>query len=187
MAILTPAIGGVLVSLCSSAYTGVYFLLPRVPSSFTFANGSRQIPALRQQFGMYTLVTASRPVVSLSRLTRLSVPQRHVTRQKILNWRQSLRFPARPRVSHEGVNLMEQLLCEPDDRLGTQASSSVSRPNSMIVQARRSGFIAPTGTTGSVDGVHLIKVDFQCILRYRHSRNLTFPSPTLGSSLVPRH
>ncbi|TFY69168.1 hypothetical protein EVJ58_g585 [Rhodofomes roseus] len=28
---------------------------------------------------------------------------RHVTRQKILNWKQSLRFPSRPRVSHEGA------------------------------------------------------------------------------------
>ena len=53
---------------------------------------------------------------------------------------------------------MEQLLCEPEDRLGSQASSSVSRPNSMIVQARRSGFITPQGTMGSVDGAHLIKV-----------------------------
>ena len=84
--------------------------------------------------------------------------QRHVTRQKILNWKQSLRFPSRPRVSHEGVNLMEQLLCEPEDRLGSQASSSVSRPNSMIMQARRSGFITPQGAMGSVDGAHLIKV-----------------------------
>ncbi|TCD71243.1 hypothetical protein EIP91_011721 [Steccherinum ochraceum] len=82
---------------------------------------------------------------------------RHVTRQKILNWKQSLRFPSRPRVSHEGINLMEQLLCEPEDRLGSQASSSVSRPNSMIVQARRSGFIAPAGTSGNVDGANLIK------------------------------
>lgn len=83
---------------------------------------------------------------------------------------------------------MEQLLCEPEDRLGSQASSSVSRPNSMIVQARRSGFIAPPGSTGSgsVDGAHLIKVNFQCFFRNRHSRNLTLSSPILGSSLVPR-
>lgn len=53
---------------------------------------------------------------------------------------------------------MELLLCEPEDRLGSQASSSVSRPNSMIVQARRSGFISTTGVSGSVDGAHLIKV-----------------------------
>lgn len=92
------------------------------------------------------------------------VKQRHVTRQKILNWKQSLRFPSRPKVSHEAVNLMEQLLCEPEDRLGSQASSSVSRPNSMIVQARRSGFITPQGTMGSVDGAHLIKV---CTRRVR--------------------
>ncbi|EDR11902.1 uncharacterized protein LACBIDRAFT_246709, partial [Laccaria bicolor S238N-H82] len=56
---------------------------------------------------------------------------RHVTRQKILNWKQSLRFPSRPRVSHEGVNLMQQLLCEPEDRLGSQTTVSVSRPDSI--------------------------------------------------------
>ncbi|KII92905.1 hypothetical protein PLICRDRAFT_37711 [Plicaturopsis crispa FD-325 SS-3] len=82
---------------------------------------------------------------------------RHVTRQKILNWKQSLRFPSRPRVSHEAINLMEQLLCEPEDRLGSQASASVSRPNSMIIQARRSGFMAPVGSAGSGDGASLIK------------------------------
>ncbi|KAJ7683241.1 kinase-like domain-containing protein [Mycena rosella] len=79
---------------------------------------------------------------------------RHVTRQKILNWKQALRFPARPQVSHEGVNLMQQLLCEPEDRLGSQASASVSRPNSMVVQARRSGFMAQSG---SADGANFIK------------------------------
>jgi len=82
---------------------------------------------------------------------------RHVTRQKILNWKQALRFPSRPRVTHEGVSLMQQLLCEPEDRLGSQTSASVSRPNSMIVQARRSGFMAQPGTTGNVDGANLIK------------------------------
>lgn len=79
---------------------------------------------------------------------------RHVTRQKILNWKQSLRFPSRPRVSHEGVNLMQQLLCEPEDRLGSQTTVSVSRPDSIVVQARRSGFIPPTGKS---DGARLIK------------------------------
>ncbi|KAG5219604.1 kinase domain-containing protein [Salix suchowensis] len=86
-------------------------------------------------------------------------PQRHVTRQKILNWKQSLRFPSRPRVSHEGVSLMQQLLCEPEDRLGSQTSASVMRPDSMVVQARRSGFINPSGSTTSVDGVEHIKVN----------------------------
>ncbi|EJD03128.1 kinase-like protein [Fomitiporia mediterranea MF3/22] len=99
---------------------------------------------------------------------------RHVTRQKILNWKQSLKFPARPRVSHEGINLMQQLLCEPEDRLGSQASSSVSRPNSMVVQARRSGFILPDMRAGkSVDGAEHIKahpwfrgIDWANIHRY---------------------
>ncbi|KAI0318280.1 kinase-like protein [Amylostereum chailletii] len=82
---------------------------------------------------------------------------RHVTRQKILNWKQALRFPSRPRVFHEGVDLMQQLLCEPEDRLGSQAAASVTRPNSTVVQARRSGFVAPGAATGSVDGAELIK------------------------------
>ncbi|KAG1734710.1 kinase-like domain-containing protein [Suillus paluster] len=82
---------------------------------------------------------------------------RHVTRQKILNWRQSLKFPSRPHVSGEGVNLMQQLLCEPEDRLGSQVPASVSRPDSLAVHARRSGFILPGSTSGSVDGADAIK------------------------------
>ena len=84
--------------------------------------------------------------------------QRHVTRQKILNWKQSLKFPSKPRVSHEGINLMQQLLCEPEDRLGSQAAASVSRPNSLLVQSRRSGFIPLARQTESVDGAYMIKV-----------------------------
>ncbi|KAF8639504.1 hypothetical protein AX17_001409 [Amanita inopinata Kibby_2008] len=98
---------------------------------------------------------------------------RHVTRQKILNWKQALRFPSRPSVSHEGINLMQQLLCEPEDRLGTQAPSSISRPDSLIVQSRRSGFIPYHGTSGSIDGAELIKshpwfkgIDWVKIRRY---------------------
>ncbi|KAF8514253.1 kinase-like domain-containing protein [Hysterangium stoloniferum] len=82
---------------------------------------------------------------------------RHVTRQKILNWKQSLRFPSRPHVSLAGVNLMEQLLCEPEDRLGSQASTSVSRADSLIIQTRRSGFVNSFGGKGSIDGAELIK------------------------------
>ncbi|GLB37641.1 putative kinase-like protein [Lyophyllum shimeji] len=82
---------------------------------------------------------------------------RHVTRQKILNWKQSLRFPSRPQVSYEGVNLMQQLLCEPEDRLGSQSSASVSRPNSMVMQARRSSFIPRYGSGVCNDGADLIK------------------------------
>ncbi|KAJ7647102.1 kinase-like domain-containing protein [Roridomyces roridus] len=79
---------------------------------------------------------------------------RHITRQKILNWKQALKFPGRRQVSHEGVNLMQQLLCEPEDRLGSQASVSVSRPNSMVMHSRRSGFMAQNGSS---DGANLIK------------------------------
>ena len=59
---------------------------------------------------------------------------------------------------------MEQFLSEPEDRLGSQASASVSRPNSMIVNARRSGFIPMHGTSGNIDGADLIKVYSSCYL-----------------------
>ncbi|KAF9222561.1 kinase-like protein [Gyrodon lividus] len=82
---------------------------------------------------------------------------RHVTRQKILNWKQSLKFPSRPHVSHEGISLMKQLLCEPEDRLGSQASASVFRPDSLAVQARRSGFVVSPSRTS--DGAEMIKAN----------------------------
>jgi len=99
---------------------------------------------------------------------------RHVTRQKILNWKQSLRFPALPRVSNEAVDLMQQLLCEPEDRLSSQTLSSVPHSNSMIVQARRnSAFLSPSGASRGGDGAELIKahsffhgVDWANIHRY---------------------
>lgn len=53
---------------------------------------------------------------------------------------------------------MQQLLCEPEDRLGSQTSASASRPNSIVVQSRRSGFIPQLGVSAGNDGAHLIKV-----------------------------
>lgn len=65
---------------------------------------------------------------------------RHLTRQKILNWKQTLRFPPKPRVSREAQDFIARLVCEREDRLGSTASASVSRPNSYLQSARRSGF-----------------------------------------------
>ncbi|CAE6433090.1 unnamed protein product [Rhizoctonia solani] len=70
---------------------------------------------------------------------------RHVTRQKILNWRTSLRFPPRPKISREGVDLMARLLCEPEDRIGAQGGLPMA-------MNRRSGFLG-----GSLDGAADIK------------------------------
>lgn len=50
---------------------------------------------------------------------------------------------------------MKALLCEPEDRLGSQASASVFRPDSLAIQARRSGFIIPASRTS--DGAEMIK------------------------------
>ena len=84
---------------------------------------------------------------------------RHMTRQKILNWRQTLRFPPKPKVSREAQDFITKLICEKDDRLGSASNASVSRPNSLIQGSRqRSGF-APPGSDaagkagGLADGV----------------------------------
>ncbi|KAF8605569.1 kinase-like protein [Ceratobasidium sp. AG-I] len=70
---------------------------------------------------------------------------RHVTRQNILNWRTSLRFPPKPEVSLDGVDLMQRLLCEPEDRIGAQGGFPVG-------MGRHSGFLG-----GSLDGAEFIK------------------------------
>ncbi|KIO09885.1 hypothetical protein M404DRAFT_131052 [Pisolithus tinctorius Marx 270] len=96
---------------------------------------------------------------------------RHVTRQKILNWKDTLKFPPRPHVSHEGINLMRQLLCEPEDRLGSQSTASVFRLDTHAIHARRSGFLSPPSHAG--DGAQLIKahpwfrgIDWESIHKY---------------------
>jgi hypothetical protein len=67
---------------------------------------------------------------------------------------------------------MQQLLCESEDRLGSQASSSVVRPNSMIVQARRSALITSSGATRGGDGAEVIKAS-----RARKNRGVSlFPN-----------
>lgn len=44
------------------------------------------------------------------------------------------------------------MICEKDDRLGSQSNASVSRPNSMIQGARRSGFVPGGNNSGGVVG-----------------------------------
>ena len=53
---------------------------------------------------------------------------------------------------------MQQLLCEPEDRLGSQSSSSITRPDAFVVSARRSGFVPYGGTPKNADGAEFIKV-----------------------------
>lgn len=52
---------------------------------------------------------------------------------------------------------MQQLLCEPEDRLGSQRTISIRRPNSLIVANRQSGFFPGLVGSGSVDGAEHIK------------------------------
>ncbi|CAD6977800.1 unnamed protein product [Tilletia controversa] len=84
---------------------------------------------------------------------------RHLTRQKILNWRQTLKFPPRPKVGRDAHDFISKLICEREDRLGTVGNASVSRPNSIIQRERRSGILgtgpngAPIANSGLMDGV----------------------------------
>lgn len=86
---------------------------------------------------------------------------RQMTRQKILNWKQTLKFPPKPKVSREAQDFISKLICERQDRLGSVTSSSVSRPNSLLQSSRQpSGFAQNTTTladgsksSGLADGV----------------------------------
>ncbi|KAG0049734.1 hypothetical protein BGZ83_005441 [Gryganskiella cystojenkinii] len=70
---------------------------------------------------------------------------RHTTRLKIINWRQTLRFPAKPKVSKEVQDLIEKLICEKEFRLGRsppQAHNSTKRwstvsPHLMTIQQQQ--------------------------------------------------
>lgn len=84
---------------------------------------------------------------------------RGLTRQKIVNWKQTLKFPNKPKVSKEARDFIAGLLCDKEDRLGSVSSASVSRPNSLLQNSRRhSGFGPPVagssaGGGGLRDGV----------------------------------
>lgn len=49
---------------------------------------------------------------------------RQVTRQKIANWRTSLRFPSKPYVSREAQDFIASLICAKEDRLGSKYGAS---------------------------------------------------------------
>lgn len=68
-----------------------------------------------------------------------------------MNWRTSLRFPSRPRISREAQDLITNLICEREDRLGSKTSSSASRPNSVIVHRRNSFLVASASLPSSLD------------------------------------
>ena len=75
----------------------------------------------------------------------------------ILNWQNHLNFPSSPRVSAEAVNLMQSLICEPENRLGSQEASSVVRSASTL--AKQGMGPRTLGIRNrSVDGARLIKV-----------------------------
>jgi serine/threonine-protein kinase LATS1/2 len=83
---------------------------------------------------------------------------RHITRQKILTWRQSLRFPSKPKVSREAQDLISRLICEREDRLGSRTAPSTLTPNSLVVKQRMSGFLGPApGFQSLKDGAEDIK------------------------------
>ena len=89
---------------------------------------------------------------------------RHITRQKILTWRQSLRFPSKPKVSREAQDLISRLICEREDRLGSRTAPSTLGANSLVLQQRRSGFLGPApGFPSLKDGAEDIKAHCEYI------------------------
>ncbi|CAO1630433.1 unnamed protein product [Parajaminaea phylloscopi] len=77
---------------------------------------------------------------------------RHLTRQKILNWRQTLKFPPKPKISREAQDFIARLVCEKDDRLGSTSNASVSRPNSLLQGARQQSGFAPNASAATSGG-----------------------------------
>ncbi|KAK8850341.1 hypothetical protein IAR55_004258 [Kwoniella newhampshirensis] len=76
---------------------------------------------------------------------------RHVTRQKILNWRQTLKFPPKPRLSSSCTDLMTKLLCEPEDRLGCTPLERAS-----VLTTSKGSTVRGVSGLGS-DGAEMIK------------------------------
>lgn len=50
---------------------------------------------------------------------------RQNTKLKIVNWRQTLRFPSKPKVSPEAKHLIQSLICDHSDRLGRNSVEDV--------------------------------------------------------------
>jgi len=86
---------------------------------------------------------------------------RHTTRQKILQWRTSLRFPHKPRISREAQAMIEGLLCEKEDRLGSKGwmgtMNKGNRPNSVVLQQRGGAVLKGYGEGVANDGAEEIK------------------------------
>ncbi|WWC98809.1 hypothetical protein V866_005702 [Kwoniella sp. B9012] len=82
---------------------------------------------------------------------------RHVTRQKILNWKTTLKFPPKPRLSSDCLDLMTSLLCEPEDRLGTtpleKSSILTSSNKGSTLNGRHANLAKGLGN----DGAQMIK------------------------------
>jgi len=54
-----------------------------------------------------------------------SSDSRQTTKLKIVNWRETLRFPSKPKVSAEARDLIERLICDHQNRLGANGADEV--------------------------------------------------------------
>ncbi|ORX41239.1 kinase-like domain-containing protein [Kockovaella imperatae] len=91
---------------------------------------------------MYEALYGYPPFVSSSR---------HITRQKILNWKKNLKFPPTARVSPQCTDFLARLLCEPEDRIGSQkpANPSVLSSYSLRIETLKGTRILGLGSDGA--------------------------------------
>ena len=54
-----------------------------------------------------------------------SSDSRQTTKLRIVNWRQTLRFPSKPRTSPDARDLLERLICDHQNRLGANGAEEV--------------------------------------------------------------
>ncbi|TPX72362.1 hypothetical protein SpCBS45565_g00590 [Spizellomyces sp. 'palustris'] len=68
---------------------------------------------------------------------------RQQTKLKIVNWRQTLRFPAEPKVSREAQDLIMKLICDKDSRLGSGPMSATRRSSNTTPRASAASVTSP--------------------------------------------
>lgn len=106
---------------------------------------------------------------------------RHQTKLKIVNWRQTLRFPAEPKVSREAQDFMMRLICDKESRLGSGPIASSKNTSSATGRAPATSPV--TSPLGSFIGSLLGEGDATDIKRHPWFRDIDWDE--LGNRQPP--